>query len=85
MKRQCDAPVSRYEKTERRRGAVVGRAVFSLIRRRKIKCFIERAKDMPEPITEFDEGLCVGLGESLTVCSKGRIVSAPAFGMKIKT
>ena len=35
-----------------------------MIRRRKIERFIESVKDLPEPITEFDESLWAGLGDN---------------------
>ena len=46
--------------------------------------FIENVKDLPEPITEFDENLWAGLVDSMTVHSKNRIVFRLSCGMEIE-
>ena len=56
-----DALVSRYEDTERRRDAVMDQIDQIMIHRRKIERFIESVKELPEPITGFDESLWAGL------------------------
>ena len=55
-----------------------------MIRRRKIKRFIESVKDLPELITEFDESLWTGLVDSMTVHSKDRIVSRLTCRMDVE-
>ena len=54
-----------------------------MIRRRKIECFIENMKDLPELITEFDESLWAALVDSMTVYAKDRIVFRLTRGMEI--
>ncbi len=49
----------------------------------KTECFIENMKDLPELITEFDDGLWAGLVDSMTVYSKARIVFTLTCGMEI--
>ena len=56
-----------------------------MIRRRKIERFIESVKDLPEPITEFDESLWAGLVDSMSVHSKDRIVWKLTCGMEIES
>ena len=78
-----DALVSRYEETEKKRDAVMEKIDQIMIRRRKIERFIESVKDLPEPITEFDESLWAGLVDSMTVHSKDRIVFRLTCGVEI--
>ena len=78
-----DALVSRYEETEKKRDAVMEKIDQIMIRRRKIERFIESVKDLPEPITEFDESLWAGLVDSMTVPSKDRIVFRLTCGVEI--
>ncbi len=46
--------------------------------------FIESVKDLPELITEFDEGLWAALVDSMTVYSKDRITFTLTCGMEIE-
>ena len=84
-KERYDALVSRYEETEYKRDAVMEQIDRIMIRRRKIERFIESVKDLPEPITEFDESLWAGLVDSMTVHSKDRIVWKLTCGMEIES
>ena len=79
-----DALISRYEETEHKRDAVMEQIDQITIHHRKIKRFIESVKDLPEPITEFDESLWAGLVDSMTVHSKDRIVFRLTCGMEIE-
>ena len=88
-----DALVSRYEETEHKRDTVMEQIDQIMIRRRKTERFIESVKDLPEPITEFDESLlCMApsshmwaeLVDSLTVYSMDRIVFRLTCGMEIE-
>ena len=79
-----DALVSRYEETEHRRDAVIEQIDKIMIRRRKIERFIESVKDLPELISEFDEGLWAGLVDSMTVHSKDRILFRLTCGREIE-
>ena len=84
-KNSRDAPTSTtYEETEHKRDAVMEQIDQIMIRRRKIERFIERVKDLPEPITEFDESLWAGLVDSMTVHSKDRIVFRLTCGMEME-
>ena len=79
-----DALVSRYEETEHKRDTVMKQIGQIMIRRRKIERFIESVKDLPEPITEFDESLWAGLVDSMTVHSKDRILFRLTCGREIE-
>ena len=79
-----DALVSRYEETEHKRDTVMKQIGQIMIRRRKIERFIESLKDLPEPITEFDESLWAGLVDSMTVHSKDRILFRLTCGREIE-
>ena len=54
-----------------------------MIRRRKIERFIESVKDLPEPITEFDESLWAALVDNMTVYAKDRIIFRLTCGVEI--
>ena len=56
-----------------------------MIHRRKIERFIESVKELPEPITGFDESLWAALVDSMTVHGKDRIVFRLTCGTEIES
>lgn len=84
MKR-CDALVSRYGDTERKRDAVVKQIDRFVIRSRKQERFIETKKALPKLITEFDIGQWAALVDSMTVHDKEHITWHLTYGMELET
>ncbi len=79
-----NALVSRYEETERQRAKVMEKISQLMVRRRKLKQFVEGVREMPEIYTEFDASQWAALVDSMTVYSKERIVFKLTSGMEIE-
>ena len=71
--KQYDALAERYEKTKTEQAEVTSKINDRIVRKSRIKRFIESLAKMPELFTEFDESLWAVMVNSITVKENGEM------------
>ena len=81
--KQYDALAERYEKTKAKQAEVTAKINDRIVRKNRIKRFIESLAKMTELFTEFDESLWAVMVNSITVYDDGKLVFHLTSGMDV--